>query len=127
MKIHGHDADGAPDVPPWLHRGPARSAFVNGYRACVLRNDWEPIYLGILGVLAASAGRHVQLQREMARFAPATISPELRATAAETRSVARRAMAEMLLIPKASVNGGTIRPDGIDSDIAALCDVPAVQ
>ena len=127
MTIPGHDADGAPDVPPWLHRGPARSAFVNGYRACVLRNDWEPIYFGILGVLAAAAGRHVQLQREIAELNPRRITPEIHAVAAETRSVARRAMAEMLLIPKAAINGGTIRPDGLDTDIAALCDVLAVQ
>ena len=86
MTIPGHDVDGAPDVPTWLPRGPARAAFVNGYRSCVLRNNWEPIYFCILGVLAASAGRHIQLQREMGRLDPATISPELRATAAETRA-----------------------------------------
>ena len=127
MTIPGHDADGAPEVPAWLPRGPARAAFMNGYHACVLRNDWEPIYFGILGVLAAAAGRHVQLQREIALLDPATISPEIQAVAAETRSVARRAMAEMFLLPKAAINGGTIRPDGLDTDIAALCDVPAVQ
>ena len=127
MIITGHDADGAPDVPTWLPRGPARAAFVNGYRSCVLRNDWKPIYFGILGVLAAAAGRHVQLQREMAELNPCLITPEIRATAAETRSVARRAMAEMLLIPMVAVNSGTIRPDGLDSDIAAICDVPAIQ
>ena len=131
MKIqYGHDGEGAtepPEVPRWLVGTPARAAFVNGYRSCVLRNDWEPIYFGILGVLAASAGRHVQLQREIALLDPATISQEIQAVAAETRSVARRAMAEMFLLPKAAINGGTIRPDGLDTDIAALCDVPAVQ
>lgn len=127
MTIPGHDADGAPEVPAWLPRGPARAAFMNGYHACVLRNDWEPIYFGILGVLAAAAGRHVQLQREIALLDPATISPEIQAVAAETRSVARRAMAEMLIIERSEIDAGSIRPDGIDADIATLCDVPRAQ
>ena len=127
MTIPAHDADGAPEVPEWLTGAEARRAFHNGHAACLARGDWHEIYASILAVMANCAAMHIRLQREMAILDPATISPELRAVAAETRSVARQAMAEMLLIPKAAINGGTIRPDGIDSDIAALCDVLAVQ
>jgi hypothetical protein len=121
------DADGAPEMPPWLRGSEARAAFTNGYRACIVRGDWHEIYAAMLAVMANCAGLHVRLQREMALLDPATISPELRATAAETRAVARRAMAEMQMISKSAIERGTIRADGIDADIAALCDVPGVQ
>ena len=127
MTVPGHDVDGIPAVPDWLPGPEARRAFVNGYRACVQRNDWEPVYTGILGVLAAAAGRHIQLQREMAVLDPGSITPEIRALAAETRSVARRAMAAMLLIPETNIDGGVIRPDGVDEDVARICDEPLVQ
>lgn len=127
MTIPAHDADGAPEVPEWLTGAEARRAFHNGHAACLARGDWHEIYASILAVMANCAAMHIRLQREMAILDPATISPELRAVAAETRSVARRSMAEMLIIERSEIDGGSIRPDGIDADIATLCDVPRVQ
>jgi hypothetical protein len=78
--------------------------------------EWEPIFSRLLAVLAASASIYVQLMLE-----------GLRKDAADQRLVTRELMVEFLLIDRAAVNAGTLRADGFDSDIAALCDIPPVQ
>jgi hypothetical protein len=103
-----HDPEMVPEPPEWLRGAPARAAFVNAYRACVQRNDWEPIYSSMLGMMAGAAGRHVQLQREIAQLDPTTVSPEIRSVAIETRRVARQAMVAMLLIPESAIEGAII-------------------
>jgi hypothetical protein len=50
-----------------------------------------------------------------------------RKDAADQRLVTRELMVQFPLIARAAVNAVTLRADGLDSDIAALCDIPPVQ
>lgn len=117
----------APDPPDWLHGAPGRAAFVNAYQACVRRGQWDPGFTSALGILASVAGLYVALVREVAELAPETVSDDLAACVIEQRRAVREWMIEFLLLAPDAVDGGTLRPDGLDSDIARLCDMVAVQ
>jgi len=101
--------------------------FWNAYQASVARGDWDPGFRSILGTLAGAAGGYVASVREMAELAPGVARSELVAEVGEQRRAVRGLMAEFLLIEASAIDGGGVRADGLDADIAALCDVPAVQ
>jgi hypothetical protein len=80
-----------------------------------------------LGALAKSAAIYIRLARAVAELAPSEISDDLRQAIERQRTITRDFMAQFFLIDAGAVNDCTFRPDGLDHDIAALCDVPAVQ
>lgn len=115
-----------PEPPEWLSPI-GRVVFVNAFEACTKAGRWDPAYASMLSVLAAAAGDYVQLVREIAELPQEKITADLRAAPAAHRLVTRELMVEFLLLDPSEVAGGTSRADGLDSDIAALCDFPAVQ
>lgn len=117
----------APEPPDWLTDPPARAAFVNGYRACVGRGIWDDSCRSGLGVLAQSAAIYVGLVRRAAELRPEKVGDDLRTEISEYRRVVREYMVEFLLLDRLNVAGGDLRADGLDADIARLCDVPTLQ
>jgi hypothetical protein len=115
-----------PDPPYWL-RGPyARAAFVNAYRAVTARVEWTGYFEDMAPHLAMCAAGYLRLHQDLiASPEPPTIEQKLHVE--EYRIVLREIMADFLLIPRAEVDGGTLRGDGLDSDIAALCDIGGLQ
>ncbi len=116
-----------PDPPGEVESGLARAAWVNAYRGCIQKTDWDDGFISGLAVIASSAAQYVQIVRAATEHDGQPVAEELRETAREWRIIVREWMAEYLLLAHADVHGGELRPDGLDADIAALCDVPAVQ
>ena len=116
-----------PDPPEWLLGDYARAAFFNGCTRCSEMYEWKPLLVPMLVLLAEHASLYVQLVREIAENPPERISDEQRELVVEFRLCTRELMAEDPLIDRAAVNAGTLRADGLDSDIAALCDISPVQ
>jgi hypothetical protein len=80
--------------------------------------EWDSGFDSMLAQMAAFAATYVEDVREG------------RPTAAieEKRLCVRGLMAEYMLIDADMIDApGTIRPDGLDADIALLCDVPPLQ
>ena len=88
------------------------------------RGEWSPIFASLLAVLANSAGMYVQLVREIAELPPDSDGSPRRG---HGRRIPREMMVEHGLLDASAVAGGDLRADGLDCDIATLCDVPAVQ
>lgn len=111
-----------PDPPEWLHGPHARAAWCNAFRLCAERCLWEPKYEIMLGVVAQSAATYVRFVHETAELDQ--VSDELAAALGRQRTITRELMVSFLLIEADAVDSGELRPDGLDREIAALCDVP---
>jgi hypothetical protein len=110
--------DRHPSPPAWC-RGPyARSAWANGYAAVTRLMEWDEGFGSMLAQLAMFASAYVGAVHENR---PATEMEE-------RRLCARALMADYMLLDLEMVGvPGTIRADGMDRDVAALCDVPSLQ
>jgi hypothetical protein len=117
----------APEPPDHVEGVLERAAWVNAYGIAASRADWDAGFESGLAMLANTAAQYVRLVREGAERDGQPVAEELRETADQWRRITREWMAEYLLIEKVEISGGTLRADGLDADIAALCDVPMVQ
>ncbi len=111
--------EAVPSPPDWC-RGPyARAAWANGYVAVTRLMDWDTGFNSMLAQMSAFAATYVEDVRE-GRRPTAAIE--------EKRLCLRGLMAEYMLIDADMIDApGTIRPDGLDADIALLCDVRPLQ
>jgi hypothetical protein len=104
--------------PDWCTGPYARAAWQNVYVTVTRLMEWDSGFDSMLAQMAAFAATYVEDVREG------------RPTAAieEKRLCVRGLMAEYMLIDADMIDApGTIRPDGLDADIALLCDVPPLQ
>lgn len=91
--------------------------------AVVSSQDWAPPFEAMMGVLAACAARYCREASAIAageRRRPADI-----AETALLRWETRKFMAGFEIIKETKINIAEIRPDGLDKDIAALCEIGA--
>jgi hypothetical protein len=110
--------EAVPDPPTWCAGPHARAAWQNAYAAVTRRMEWDSGFNSMLGQMAAFAATYVEDVRE---GRPA-------ATIEEKRVCLRGFLASFLVIDADMVDAtGTIRADGLDRDIAELCDVPVLQ
>jgi hypothetical protein len=113
-----------PDPPDWCRGQHALNAWTNGYEAVTRRMAWDSGFEGMLAQMAMFAASYVRLCMEANERHPGLISLDVE----ERRRCARGLMADyMLLAPDMIGAPGTIRADGLDADIAALCDVSELQ
>lgn len=113
-----------PDPPDWVRGSYALAAWQNGHRAVTRLAPWDSGFNGMLGQMAAFAAAYVRLCREAHERHPGFTDPDVE----ERRLCCRGLMSDYMLIDADDVGAlGTIRADGLDRDIARLCDVPAIQ
>jgi hypothetical protein len=114
-------------APPATLLGPhARAAFLNGVQGRLQLGGWDDGFTGVLITLAQAAATYVRFARKAAEGPVEALDPEPHRRAAEWRQGCRELMAEFLILDPDD-DAGPLRADGLDEDIAKLCDIVPVQ
>lgn len=112
----------APDPPD--HFKPEQvAAWRNLYALNVRRGTWMDIDAPVLEVAAYGAGLYVRLAREVRALGDAA-TPALIESVEANRRVARQALAEMAAIAEGREHIGSVTAEGLDADIARICQAP---
>jgi hypothetical protein len=89
---------------------------------------WDSPVASMAGNMGMYAQSYVRLCRDAHENYLGLATANQLAFIEEHRLACRGLLASFLLIDPEMVDApGTIRPDGLDADIARLCDVPALQ
>lgn len=100
-----------PEQPDFLTE-PARNAFFRIYHFLESQGLWDDIYSSLLAVTAVTCDRYLSMAK----------CGLLPSEAEEERIAARKLLADFYYIPENRIYLAVITQDGIDADIAALCE-----
>src|SRR5687768_6076559 len=109
--------------PDWLTEPEARACFSRVQSRLLAMGKWEEIDVSGLATLAAACARYLGFARSIRALenVEADERAKMQSTLEETRLIARRYLAEFLVIPHDRMPLAAMNVEGLDADIADLC------
>ena len=101
----------------------ARNAWFNLYEFHARRGTWDPLYLRFAEATAVMCARYVEFALECRALPDDAPSRGLyEEILEETRHLARQSLVEWVLIAPERLRVSAVNDDGLDADIARLCE-----